>query len=408
MSKRTTLICRLHENQPQISWALFDNKQGYIDGGTQAMTELLPQPPTVILLPTIAFFLTQISIPSKQRQKIIQAVPYLLEEQLIDEVENLHFALSDRDPKTNAITVAVIAQQRLEQYLKSIQQLNFKAINCIPDVFIVPKPVEGWGILLLEEYVLVRTESSGFAIEFDCLPFILQSITQLPTQMTLFSSPDQLEQNQLLLTALYALGIPIIEESHPQGVFAWWQQGLASAKPINILQGLYRPVNQTEIAWRPWRLTGILLLIWSVVTFVNYVVNLQQLENQRQQLNTQLETVYRTAFPTAQRVVNPKAQMEQQLATLRSQKGQNSQKSDFLTLLTQLAPFLVQLPNLQLKRIDYLNEYFDITLTTTQLAALDQLKQSLQQIDLQLKIQTVTSHNNIVEAQLRISAFETD
>ncbi len=398
---RTTLICRLHENQQQMTWALFDTKQNYIDSGTQLATQPLPQLPQVILLPTTAFLVTQISVPSKKRQKIIQAVPYLLEDQLIDEVENLHFALGERDTETNLLTVAVIAQQQLQKYLEILQPINLKSVICTLDIFAVPKPTEGWGLLRLENSVLMRTQNSGFAIEPHCLSLILQSITQLPSQITVFGNVAKIDNS--LMTELYGLGIPIIEETQPQDGVAWWQLGLKSSKPINVLQGFYRPINQAVIVWRPWRLTVFLLFILIIVTITTQIITLRQLENQRQQLSHQIETVYQNTFPEARKIVNPKAQMEQQLTTLRAKTGSYQKKGDFLTLLTQLSPFLSKLPDLQLKRIDYLNSYFDISLATTHLQALDQLKQSLQLINLQLEIKAVTSHNEKVEAQLRIS-----
>jgi len=401
VNMRTTLICRLHENQQQMTWALFDTKQNYIDSGTQLVTQPLPQPPQVILLPTTAFLVTQMSIPSKKKQKIIQAVPYLLEEQLIDEVENLHFVLGERDTETHLLTVAVIAQQQLQKYLEILQPINLKSVICTLDIFAVPKPIEGWGLLLLENCVLIRTQNSGFAIESHCLSLILQSIAQLPSQITVFGNAAKIDNS--VMTELYGLGIPIIEENQPQDEVEWWQRGLKSSKLINVLQGLYRPVNQAVIVWRPWRLTVFLLLILIIVTITTQIITLQQLENQRQQLNHQIETLYQNTFPEARKIVNPKAQMEQQLAALRLKTVSYHKKNDFLTLLTQFSPFLSQLPNLQLKRIDYLNTYFDISLATTHLQALDQLKQSLQVINLQLEIKTVTSHNNKVEAQLRIS-----
>lgn len=400
---RTMLICRIHTNQQKISWALFGNT--YLDGNTQVIEQLLPQSPTIVLLPTTAFLLTQITAPSKQRQKINQAVPFLLEEQLIDEVENLHFTIGERDPITHLVSVAVIAHQQLDEQLGALRLLYPQVTTCIPDIFAVPKPIEGWGILCIENLALIRT-TTGFAIEVEQLDFILQTINELPNQLTLFTGPQLDEIEQTLLTTLYGLGIPVKVEHHPQSKLAWWQQGInQQSKSFNVLQGIYRPVHKTTLLWKPWRLTAVLLVILAIIFLLEQLVTIEQLEKQRQQLNTQIETVYRETFPQARKVVNPKVQMEQQLNALLADSGKSGQTNDFLTLLNTFSPFLSKLPNLQIKHLDYLDNYFDITLETSQLQSLDQLKQSLQTVNLQLTVQTATSRNNIVEARIRISTL---
>lgn len=401
---RTTLICRLHTNQQEISWILLNNND-YFDSNTQIIDQPLPQSPAIVLLPTTAFLLTQITAPSKQRQKINQAVPFLLEEQLIDEIENLHFTIGECDPITRLINVAVISNQQLDDYINFLRLIYPKITTCIPDVFAVPKPSEGWGVLCIENMVLVRT-ATGFAIEVEQLGFVLQTIAQLPSQLTLFAGAQLDEMEQTVLTTLYGLGIPVKVEHHPQDKLAWWQQGInRESKLFNVLQGSYRPVHKTTLLWKPWRLTAVLLIILTIIFMIKQLVTVEQLEKQRQQLNMQIETVYKETFPQARKVVNPKVQMEQQLNALRANSGQSGQTHDFLTLLNTFSPFLSQLPNLQIKHLDYLDNSFDITLETSQLQSLDQLKQSLQTVNLQLAVQTATSRNNIVEARIRITTF---
>ena len=50
----------------------------------------------VVLVPGTECLLTGVHIPGRNRQKLLRAVPYALEDQLSDEVENLHFALGEQ------------------------------------------------------------------------------------------------------------------------------------------------------------------------------------------------------------------------------------------------------------------------------------------------------------------------
>ena len=46
-----------------------------------------------VLVPGTECLLSRVQIPGRNRQKLLRAVPFALEEQLSDEVENLHFAI---------------------------------------------------------------------------------------------------------------------------------------------------------------------------------------------------------------------------------------------------------------------------------------------------------------------------
>ncbi len=70
--------------------------QGSIHAGTlQNAAEEAAGLRVVVLVAGTDCLLTEVTIPGKNRQKLLRAVPYTLEDQLSDEVENLHFALGE-------------------------------------------------------------------------------------------------------------------------------------------------------------------------------------------------------------------------------------------------------------------------------------------------------------------------
>src|SRR3974390_2754720 len=55
--------------------------------------------------------------PAKAGAKLQQLVPYALEEQLADDIEDLHFALGKRPSDSSRVPVAVVARALLDQWL---------------------------------------------------------------------------------------------------------------------------------------------------------------------------------------------------------------------------------------------------------------------------------------------------
>lgn len=402
-----SLLIRLHGDINQhVSWATFDEKGHLLENAHDVPLNTVPRHnrPPFVLIPSTDIVLTQADVPSKQWKRIVQAVPYALEEQLAEDVEDLHFALGKREPISGDIAVAVIARRQIEAYLQQLNTIGLTPASLIPDMLAVPKTTEGWSLLYLKDIVLVRTGlQTGFAIEIDCLSIALQlALTEHqanpPQQITVFTGT----QAATRLTDLHALGIPIIEKTNDKSVLAWLAQGLIDDKPLNLLQNNYRSQDKIATLWRPWRLTAALLVLWGALFMAKQWIDYRQLNQQRQALNAQIEKVYRDTFPQARKIVNPRVQMEQKLKALRAE-GNITQDEHFLTLFNKISTPLARTPGFQIKRIDYNQRHFDIQLTVSNLQALEYLKQRLTRLDLTVEINQAISRNNQVNSRLRIN-----
>ena len=404
---RISRLIRLHgDADSQVSWATFDTAGQIIESATHVPVETFPHQnrPPLVLIPSTEVILTQANIPSKQWKRIVQAVPYALEDQLAEDVENLHFALGKRESPQNYIAVAVIAHKQMEAHLQQLSAVGITPTVLIPDVLAVPKPADGWGLLYFDDMVLVRTGlQAGFAIEPDCLGIALHKALieheEVPPQQIIVFSGTQ---PATALTDLHALGIPVTEKTHEQGVLAWLAQGLTENKPLNLLQSDYRPQDKVATLWRPWRLTAALLVLWGGLLMAKQWGEYQQLSQQRQALNTQIEKIYRDTFPQARKIVNPRVQMEQKLTALRAQQNRTTQEDNFLSVLNQISTPLTRTPGFHLKRIDFRQGRFDVQITVANLQALEYLKQRLSRLGLTVEIQSASSRHGQVESRLRI------
>jgi len=396
-------------NYPEktVDWAIFDKTGLVIDTATQVLLDTVPAEysPVFVLISGTEILLTQTSIPSKQRQRILQALPFALEEELADNIESLHFAIGEREAQSDNITVAVIARSIMDDIIQQLQTLNIKADVIMPDFLALPESSQVWSVFYSNNKVLVRTGvQAGFSIEKENLITLLQMALnehkmQAPKQLIVFKDKKSIAD----IDALQVLNMPIKANNHNHSALAWLVKGLVDkTPPLNLLQGDYRPVSKSKHIWRRWRLTAILLLSLFALQAIQQVIDYQQLKNKRAEFETQIEEIYRQTFPSARRIVNPRVQMEQQLKALRSQHGGAINDGNFLLLFNQISIPLSQAKGLNIQRIDYKSGQFDIHLEVADWQAWEYLKRKLEALNLSVEKQSATSNNNVVQSHLRI------
>ena len=83
-----------------------------------------------VILPASEVLATESDAPAKGAAKLAQVIPYALEERVADEIENLHFAIGERDAATGRVPVVVIARARIDARLAELRAagLNPQAI----------------------------------------------------------------------------------------------------------------------------------------------------------------------------------------------------------------------------------------------------------------------------------------
>ncbi len=74
----------------------------------------------IVLLPSAAVLRLHSNLPIKGNAKILQALPFALEDQLAQDVEKLHFAIGERNAE-GLLPVAVVEEDRLRHYLQQLE-----------------------------------------------------------------------------------------------------------------------------------------------------------------------------------------------------------------------------------------------------------------------------------------------
>ncbi len=350
----------------------------------------------VVLVAGGECLLTQAQIPGRNRHKIVRALPYALEEQLSDEVENLHFALGDLQPD-GGWPVAVISRTYLDTLTAALAGCALDVQQMVPEQLAVPYTEGEISALVIGDMALVRTgELAGFAVDIDNLGVLLtmqQDAEALP-RLRLYVHEAMFAPE----TDGYA-GETLIDSwtGDPLSLLA---AGL-SERSINLLQGEYSRSGNWQQLWKPWRATAALLLAGVLVSFTATGIEYFRLGKENERLRAEIENIFRQASPETRRMVNPRVQMQQQLDSL---QGSGTSDNSFLVLLARTGAVLREVSGLELAAITYRSGRLDLDMKIDSLQVLDQLKQSLTGAGgLEVDIQSATAgSDNRVQGRLRI------
>ena len=406
--RNTLLLRRDPANPASWRWLKLDQEgqpQGGIQTGTltDAAGESAGQR-VVVLVSGADTLLTRVSIPgSSSRQKLLRAVPYALEEQLSEDVEDLHFAVGTA-MEEGAWPVAVISRHVIQDLTEDALEAGLDIQQVIPEVLALPYRGNETSVLVENDVALVRTgESEGFAVDSDNLGMLLaarmiDSEDTLPP-LHLFVPEDNLQPD----TAEY-VGETLVEPFGGDSLYVF-AQGL-NGRAINLLQGDFSRSSDWVALLRPWRATAALLVAGIILSNVVMGIDYFRLKNESEQLSTRIEQTFKTAMPETRRIVNPRIQMQQQLDKLQRKSGSGG---GFLSLLGQSGKVLKDMQGVQVDGATFRAGRLDVDLKVSNLQLLDQLKQELMKSGrLKVEIQSATTgKDQRVQSRLRIAGVGT-
>ncbi|AWL10621.1 Type II secretion system protein L [Saliniradius amylolyticus] len=279
--------------------------------------------PVIALAPGSDVLLRWLTLPVRASRKVLAAIPYMLEEELSTDVDSQLFALGPKEGERQAI--AVVDKALVNMWLNWLDQAGLYCDRLLPDILALPHTPDGWTLLQLEGQVLVRQDQwKGIQGESEWLLPLLEGYAgehEQPVKVTNYSDHP-------LPESLFDVSQPLREM--PMQVLA---QG-AIDTTFNLLQGPFKPKKQKSSQPHLWRPVAVLAGIALAVTLFDKGLQAYQLSQKSSELQQQITQTFRQAFPDVTRVVNVRAQLNQQLAKLEQGGGQAS----LLTLLSQLQP----------------------------------------------------------------------
>jgi len=361
----------------------------------------------IVIVPATELLLMSATVPSRNRQRILSAVPYLLEDQLASDVEQLHFVIDEPDAAGQVATV-VVEHQKMQGWLELLRMHGVEPHMIVADLCCLPVTDQPeWTLLLEGETALISTgRNQGFAVDVDNLVVMLRSALRAsgkgagaPEQLRLLSAGAG--DDLALIEQLSEFDLVVSHEEEAVDALALLAQGLDEKQTLNLLQGQYSRRDQVGKLLRPWRAAAAMLAALLLISGGMTVVDYFKLSSEQTALKKHIEATYLAACPGAKRIVNPEAQMKQCLKKLRG--GEGGSDEGLLTMLSSVGDALKSANGLQLQRISYRHGQLDMALAIADIQGLDQLKQRIiKESGLQVEILSATARGNLVEARLQL------
>jgi len=279
----------------------------------------------VLLLPGIDCIDKTLSFEEQERKHILKALPYLLEENLLSDVDELHL-VADK-PEKSSVHVVGIDQQVLQKSLDELEQIGISLSACLPEQCLLSNiqqnTDESWQLLQLPNYLLMGIQGEFFAVEnehaglaFDLLQVKFEA--QAPTQLLAFAESDaELEQLERLLASLpeSIQAITQIERFNYPELAANTLQSQVLLQRYNLLKGAFaRTVNWLQLV-KPWRSVLIALLAIYVLQLSLMWFESNQLAERFEQQQAQKDELFRKVIPRGN-IVDHQKQLERELAKL--------------------------------------------------------------------------------------------
>lgn len=394
----------------------------------------------VVFVSGVEVVLTDVELPAMNRQKLLKAIPFALEEQLASDVDDNHFAVGERQ-QADKVNVAIVERNIIEMWLQGLNDVGIQPDVLTTEVLGIPFTTENWTLLLKaadkqsrSKAILRNNLQSGIALDVANVVPLLRSMLESAPQderpaklnvivcsadsVHLADQPESQSESMNsvsdamdpIVSQLQTLAAKLehdVEVYRPEQPFlVYLAQQFEDSKSINLLQGDYSRRERLEKLLRPWRPAAAIAVIWLLLQVGLMIFDYQKLAARDLELRTQITEIYREAFPESKNIVDPKLQMEQKLAELRKQTNQGA---DMFALLAKAGEVLGDTDTLLIRTLRYKEEALDMDFEISDLQSLDELKLRLiNETNMEVEIQSASSKQGKVESRMQLKIGATN
>lgn len=343
----------------------------------------------IALVPSSDVFLKWLELPPKAGRKALAAIPFMLEDDLSEDIAEQFFALGEKQGDKQA--VAVISHNKMIEWLEAIKLANLHCTKMLPDILALPHQQDCWAMLALNQQVLVRQDDwQGIQGNANwILPAIEHYAKQQNEPLDLHNYSD-FEVPQLANVNVSQMPLDM-----PMQVLA---QGALKSQ-FNLLQGDYKPKRQSTNKLGKWRWAAVLAGLALLTSLVDKGLELNSLNSQNQLLSQQISNEFKRGFPNAGAYRDMRRKVRDSIADLESGGGGIS----VLVLMTQLSDaFASSNVKPQTLRYDSKRRELRILAVANNFEELEQFKRLAQESGFDVQQGAINNKDNQVIGSLSI------
>ncbi|MDO6720448.1 type II secretion system protein GspL [Psychrosphaera sp. 1_MG-2023] len=373
---------------------------------------------------------------TKPSRQIIKALPYMLEDELAEDIDALHIATEDMgfDKALNKhwLNIAIVSKSLIKTWLDALNDAGIPVKRIIPESLCLPfeQKTDAPLITTLQignGWIFRENVWQGTFVESQWLPIYVARLVANNANAAENSNEgkdgvadiDGSEADSSILTlkpftplpedviAELALNANIeLSDPEPELPMLVLAKGAEQVK-WNLLQGDLAPKKQISKNWQIWSTVGVMAL---VIFFLEIVAKGVSWHNKSQELvakKAELVTMYQAAFPKEKvRVALLKRQLTKKVADVSG--GVVADNSGYLQLMLKLTPVLQKHSSVIAEsfRFEASRGELRISASAPTFQKFEQFRIGLEQLGLDVKQGAVSNEGNLVSGTINVKEVE--
>jgi general secretion pathway protein L len=390
-------------------WLIVDHtgaRKGNVESGfLSEAAAFTPNRKVVALVPGTDVLLAEPTLPLKSGTKLLQIVPFALEEQLATDVEDLHFAVGKRGDAPGT-PVAAIARARMESYRTAMQVAHIEPDAMYAESAVVPATPGAVTLLLERGRVFVRRAGSpGAVLEveplIEALQLALASGEEAREHVTIYVDEEGYERDLDLLEGLREYTASLQLKLMSDGALPLLASAAAKTNAVNLLQGAFSAKTRLNLSFAPWRyvaaLAAALIVLHLGLKGWQYV----SLKRTETALDASIAQIFQAAMPgePVPDSANARRQFEARLNLIRPNAA-----GGLIPVLEVLAVALSETPGASLQAISYRDNVTNLRIVAPSVDALDHIRKVAAERGVTASIESTTPRDSKTEGRLKLTS----
>ncbi|GAA0205859.1 hypothetical protein GCM10009123_11640 [Kangiella japonica] len=296
------LFIRFTSDEKSLQWGVlsassekhesFEQEGELLLEDVEALAEVVAEQQIVLMIPAHRVKCFNVKTPTKNRKHLEKAIPYQLEEQILDSVDSQHFALGAFDEQ-DRLGVNVIDKDYFSQLVTLLKDAGIEPDFVLSEAACLPSFKDAW-TALVEDQVLVRQEYNNY---WSADQGLVEQLLKLELQTDELSVTQAIrivvtESSQIDLEAIPGLAT---QKESVEDAFLFLATNFDD-KSINLLQQEFASQKKTQRNYGVWKLPAIaasILILMGVVYTVSHIMYLnKQLTTVEEQIHAETKKLY--------------------------------------------------------------------------------------------------------------------
>ena len=416
------LVMRIRsDSTDNVEWVTVDAHGALIGepghGELADAAEAVADNRVIVLAPAPSVLRTSALVPVRGAAKVLQALPFAMEEQLATDVDKLHFAAGKRDGD-GLLRVAAVERAEIEAWLESLAEAGIQPSALYAESDAVSAIPNTTTLLIERDSVLLREADGAIAVtDPDGVEAVLElwlnarqsddedeEVSTSPTNLLIYQTEETREEASIealivgLEPRVTSLDVRVLSD----GALARLAAQIVAEPGINLLQGAYAPASNLKGYLAAWRSAAILFACLTAALLGAKLLEIAALKQQAASLDSAIEQAIRYTFPEVREIRDARALLQSKLGGLRGQSAVGA-PTEFLDTLKAVAGAVSTGSSTKLETINYRSGVMELRVLAPNVEALDTIqKQIVKNGGLQAEIQSANPEGDGVRGRIQI------